>query len=255
LKQQHSLLFEQEKNTNLMNNKKHYNKSFNIKIVIEIAIVFITIVSIKHIGDYFNIIGSGSIAIWCGIIVSTIFMKQKKLKWKELGFELPKGLQNWLINILLAIGTVMLVFSIMGLIVKPLLENFGLTNPTDVADRFAFFMGKPFVFIPYLIVVVWFGAALGEEILFRGYLLNRLVDCTGNNKSGIVLALIIHATIFGMLHIYQGLAGVIATGFIALIFGSIYFLIKRKLFPLIIAHAIINSISLIALYLNDGVIM
>lgn len=237
-----------------MNNKKPYNKSLHIKIVLEIAIVFITILSIKHIGDYFNVIGSGSVAIWCGVIVSTIFMKHKKLKWKELGFELPKGLQNWLISILLAILIVFAIFSVMGLIVKPLLENFGLTNPTDVADRFAFFMGKPLVFVLYLIVIVWFGAALGEEILFRGYLLNRLVDCTGNNKSGVILALIIHATIFGMLHIYQGLAGVIATGCIALIFGSIYFLIKRKLFPLIIAHAIINSISLIALYLNDGVI-
>ena len=155
---------------------------------------------------------------------------------------------------MIALGTVVLVFSIMGLIIKPLLESFGLTNPASVADRFAFFMGKPLVFIGYLITVVWFGAALGEELLFRGYLLNRLVDCTGSNKLGIIIALILHAVIFGMLHIYQGLAGVIATGCIALIFGSVYFIIKRKLFPIIIAHGIINSLSLIGLYLNDGAI-
>ena len=230
-----------------MNNIEQQKKSF-IKILLEIAIVF----SIKHLADYFNVIGAGSIAIWCGIIVSTIFMKQKKLNWKEFGPKIPKGTKNWLINILIALGTVILVLSIMGL--KPILESFGLTNPASVADRFAFFMGKPLVFIGYLITVVWFGAALGEELLFRGYLLNRLVDCTGNNKLGITIALIIHAVIFGMLHIYQGLAGVIATGCIALIFGSVYFIIKRKLFPIIIAHGIINSLSLIGLYLNDGVI-
>ena len=237
-----------------MENKKTYIKSFDIKIIKEIIIVFITVLSIKHLMDYFNVIGAGSIAIWCGVIIATLFMKQKKLKWKELGFQLPVSLREWIINILLAFMAVIIVFLIMGLIIKPLLENFGFTNPTDVADRFAFFMGKPIIFIGYLIVVVWFGAALGEELLFRGYLLNRLVDFTGNNNSRIILAIIIHSTIFGSLHIYQGLAGVIATGCIALILGSIYFIIKRKLFPLIIAHAIINSISLIALYLNEGVI-
>jgi len=237
-----------------MKNKQSYMKSFDIKIIKEITIVFATILSIKYLMDYFNVIGAGSIAIWCGILIATLFMKQKKIKWKELGLQLPVGRREWIINILLAFMAVIIVFLIMGLIVKPLLENFGLTNPTDVADRFAFFMGKPIIFIGYLIVVVWFGAALGEELLFRGYLLNRLVDFTGNNNSRIILALIIHSTIFGGLHIYQGLAGVIATGCIAFILGSIYFIIKRKLFPLIMAHGIINSISLIALYLNDGVI-
>ena len=237
-----------------MNDIEPQKKSFNIKILVEIAIVFLTILSIKHLADYFDLIGAGSIAIWCGIIVSTILMKQKKINRKEFRPKIPKGTKNWLINILIALGTVLLVFSIMGLIIKPLLESFGLTNPASVADRFAFFMGKPLVFIGYLITVVWFGAALGEELLFRGYLLNRLVDCTGSNKLGIIIALILHAVIFGMLHIYQGLAGVIATGCIALIFGSVYFIIKRKLFPIIIAHGIINSLSLIGLYLNDGVI-
>ncbi|NRD23603.1 CPBP family intramembrane metalloprotease [Winogradskyella litoriviva] len=237
-----------------MNNIEPQKKSFKIKILVEIAIVFLTIVTIKHLADYFEVIGAGSIAIWCGIIVSTIFMKQNKIKSKAFGPQIPKGTKNWLINILIALGTVILVFSIMGLIVKPILESFGLTNPADVADRFAFFMGKPLVFISYLITVVWFGAALGEELLFRGYLLNRLVEFTGNNKSGIIIALITHAVIFGMLHIYQGLAGVIATGCIALIFGSVYFIIKRKLFPIIIAHGIINSFSLIGLYLNNGII-
>jgi len=237
-----------------MNDMEPQKKSFNIKILVEIAIVFLTILSIKHLADYFEVIGAGSIAIWCGIIVSTIFMKQNKMKWKGFGLKVPKGIKNWMINILMALGTVILVFLIMGLIVKPILESFGLTNPAGVADRFSFFMGKPLVFIGYLITVVWFGAALGEELLFRGYLLNRLVVCIGNNKLAIIIALIIHAVIFGMLHIYQGLAGVIATGCIALIFGSVYFVINRKLFPIIIAHGIINSVSLIGLYLNDGII-
>ncbi|WP_299158312.1 CPBP family intramembrane glutamic endopeptidase [uncultured Tenacibaculum sp.] len=238
-----------------MNTKISNTKPYNFKIVLEIAVVFTIILSMKHFLDYFNIIGAGSISIWCGIIIATLFMKQKRMKWKEFGFLLPHNFKEWKKNILLAILSVVIVAVVMGLLVKPLLESFGLTNPADVADRFSFFLGKPIVFISYLIGVIWFGAALGEELLFRGYLLNRLIDFTGNNKHGILLALLIHSVIFGSLHIYQGIAGVIATGCIALIFGSIYFMIKRKLFPLIIAHGIINSMSLIGLYLNDGVIV
>jgi len=233
---------------------RQFSKSSTIKIVLEIAIVFGIMLTIKSIADYFKIIGAGSLAMWCGIIIATFFMKKPKLKWKELGLFLPKGLKDWGINILFAFMIVILVFSIMGLIVKPTLEAFGLSNPPDVASRFSFFMGKPLVFVSYLIGVVWLGAALGEELLMRGYFLNRLVDLIGNSKLSLFIAVFLHATVFGMLHIYQGLGGVIATGLIGAIFGVVYLLIKRRLFPLILAHAIINSISLIVLYLTNGVI-
>jgi membrane protease YdiL (CAAX protease family) len=57
-----------------------------------------------------------------------------------------------------------------------------------------------------------------------------------------------------MLHVYQGLAGIITTTFIALIFGAVYLIAKRRLFPVILAHLIINTISLTAFYLTDGVV-
>jgi uncharacterized protein len=130
----------------------------------------------------------------------------------------------------------------------------GLEKPDSAADRFAFFLGKPTIFILYLVTIVWVGAALGEELFMRGFLLNRLNDLFGRNRLGLILALILHGTLFGVLHSYQGLAGIITTGMIGLIFGTVYILTKRRLFPLIIAHGIINTISLTAYYLNDGVV-
>jgi membrane protease YdiL (CAAX protease family) len=142
----------------------------------------------------------------------------------------------------------------MGLVLNPILTNLGLEKPSDAANRFAFFLGKPFVFIGYLIGLVWFGAALGEELLMRGYLLNRLADLFGKNKTGWLIALILHSTIFGMLHIYQGLHGVINITFVAIIFGVVYFIAHRRLFPVILAHILINTISLTAYYLSNGIV-
>jgi len=108
------------------------------------------------------------------------------------------------------------------------------------------------LFVAYLVGVVWVGAAMGEELLMRGFVLNRLADLFGQGRLGWVLAMVVHAIFFGLLHIYQGVPGMVGTGVVALIFGSIYLLGKRQLMPVIIGHGLINTISLTAYYLSDG---
>ena len=71
---------------------------------------------------------------------------------------------------------------------------------------------------------------------------------------GWTAALITHAIIFGSMHVYQGLAGMIGTGIIGFIIGLYYLAGGRRLFPVIIAHGIINTIGLTAYYLSDGAI-
>ena len=229
-------------------------KSLRTQSIIQIAIVFTLMLGIKSLADYFNIMAAGSITIWFGIILATYFMKRDNISWKSVGLKLPKGGKDWLINVGLALLAVIATFLLMGLVLDPIMTHFGLEKPDDIADRFQFFLGKPLVFIAYLVTVVWFGAAMGEELLMRGFLLNKLTNVFGGDKLGIILALISHAIIFGMLHIYQGLPGIISTGFAGLILGIIYFLGKKRLFPVILGHALINTISLTAFYLMDGVV-
>ena len=193
--------------------------------------------------------------MWAGIIIATLFMKKRGVKWRELGMRLPQGKREWIINLSLALGSVIVVIAFMALVLDPLVNKLALETPPESHDRFAFFLGKPVVFISYLITVVWFGAALGEELLMRGFLLNRLADFFGKSKLAWSIALFIHAIIFGILHAYQGLPGIIGTAVVALIFGVIYLVSNRRLFPVILVHAIINTISLVAYYISDGAIM
>ena len=55
----------------------------------------------------------------------------------------------------------------------------------------------------------------------RGFVLNRLADMFGRGKAGWAVAMLVHAAIFGFLHAYQGLPGIIGTGVVALIFAAI----------------------------------
>ena len=237
-----------------MKSKFDDSKPFDIKILFEIIVVLTIMLGAKWISDYFEINGAGGLGIWSGIAIATFFMKQRKASWKDLGLIFPKGKREWLVHIGLAFLTVIIVFLVMGLVLDPILSHYGLEKPSDVADRFQFFLGKPLLFITYLVTVVWIGAALGEELLMRGFLLNRLSDFFGKGKLAWCISLIIHSIIFGMLHIYQGLAGIITTTFIAIIFGIIYLLAKKRLFPVIVAHLLINTITLTAYYLTGGVV-
>ena len=227
----------------------------NLLLVIEIVAVLAIMSAAKWIADSFQIIGAGSIAIWVGIIIAIFFMKRRGLNLFSLGLRLPKGRREWIFNLALALVGVIVVILFMVFILDPIITKLGLETPPESHDRFAFFLGKPILFFSYIILVVWFGAALGEELLFRGFILNRLADLFGTSKLGWSLALFLHAILFGTLHAYQGLPGIIGTAVVALIFGVIYLLAKRRLFPGILAHGIINTISLSAYYFSDGAIM
>jgi membrane protease YdiL (CAAX protease family) len=57
------------------------------------------------------------------------------------------------------------------------------------------------------------------------------------------MVLLFSAVLFGLAHVYQGLSGAISVGVIGMILGLAYMLWGR-LWPLIIAHALFDSIQI-----------
>ncbi|WOJ96972.1 CPBP family intramembrane glutamic endopeptidase [Congregibacter brevis] len=220
--------------------------------VFEVFVVLGVMLLVKDVADRFNAIGAGSIAMWCGIFVASYFMSKKGVSWKDRGLTLPVGAKSWLKSVGLALLTVVAVLLFMGLVMPLMSELLGVHIPESATDRFEFFLGQPMVFFIYLIVVIWIGAAVGEELLMRGFLLNSLIELFGDHKKAVTAAVLLHAVVFGMLHISQGVPGIIGTGGVAVVFAVVYLLNGKKLFPLIIAHGLINSISITAYYLSDG---
>jgi membrane protease YdiL (CAAX protease family) len=87
-------------------------------------------------------------------------------------------------------------------------------------------------------------AGICEETLFRGFLLYYMhVSAWGLN---LTLALLISAVIFGLQHLYQGIAGTIQTGVIGLLFGLLFLLTGNLLAPTIV-HAALDLRMLVIL--------
>jgi membrane protease YdiL (CAAX protease family) len=100
--------------------------------------------------------------------------------------------------------------------------------------------------------VVWTLAAFGEEMIFRGYFMNRIADLLGNGRTGWISALLLSSLLFGVGHGYQGLAGAIGTTEIGLLLGALYLVNRRNLWMNIVCHGFIDSISLISLYFSTA---
>jgi membrane protease YdiL (CAAX protease family) len=99
------------------------------------------------------------------------------------------------------------------------------------------------------VVAIWFTAGFLEELGWRGYLMNRLIDLQGKEtKLAWVIALVGSAIIFGLGHTYQGLGGVIKIIAAGLLFGAAFLIVRRGLWPLIIAHALLDTISFVGHY-------
>lgn len=79
--------------------------------------------------------------------------------------------KEWIKQIGLGILTIASIFLITMLVLYVLKPAFGLEKAADAADKFRFFLDKPIVLLAYIIIGIWFGAGLGEELLIRGFLL------------------------------------------------------------------------------------
>lgn len=92
-------------------------------------------------------------------------------------------------------------------------------------------------------------AGIGEEIIFRGYLINYLLHWTGNEWNGVIIAGVFSSFLFAFLHGYQGRLSMIKIFFLALLFSAL-FIVTHSLLIVIIIHTVIDTLSgLLGIYL------
>ena len=226
-------------------------------ILLEIAVVFVPLYVILFIsnrmgGDDFLPLGGG-LALMGGPLVNlglvvtvAIFWVVSKIRgstWSDFGLARPK---SWVRTILMSIGVfvgIAVSFTLLSSLIQLVFPI-----PEQNISRFDILRGN----LPNLIlnvVAIWFTAGFLEELLWRGYLMNRLIDLQGRStKLAWAISLVASSIIFGLGHTYQGLGGVIKITTAGLLFGTAFLTTKRNLWPLIITHAILDSIGFVQTY-------
>jgi membrane protease YdiL (CAAX protease family) len=97
------------------------------------------------------------------------------------------------------------------------------------------------------IVPIALFAGFYEEVVFRGFLLDRLRIVFGQSRRGLVLAVLVSSALFAAGHAYQGALGIIQTFAAGACFAALA-AIRRSLWSSIVAHAVIDLFGLFALH-------
>ena len=94
-------------------------------------------------------------------------------------------------------------------------------------------------------------AGVGEEVVYRGFLVTYSAELFGDSIWGVVGTLLFPAVSFGLAHIYQGTHAVLKIVAMALLFGF-FFYRTGSLWPLILLHTAIDAVGgLLNWYLEE----
>jgi hypothetical protein len=118
----------------------------------------------------------------------------------------------------------------------------------DLSD-FADVEGNLKLTLVYLLLV-WTLGALGEEIVYRGYLMNRVASLFRDSKTGWIVSLVLVSITFGCAHLDQGSTGMIENVWAGLLLGLLYLACGRNLAVPVIAHALGDTLDFVLIYLG-----
>jgi hypothetical protein len=184
------------------------------------------------------------VPILCLLALVSMRLRSGGWNWSSLGFRRPA---SWRRIVLIALAAAALRIALGDLVIDPVTERFW---PPAAAPKGIDEITGNFKLVLLYLPLVWGFAAFGEEIAYRGYLLNRGAHAAGESNAAFWLATIAIAVLFGYGHYYKGPAGIVDSGVAGLILGAAYLLSGRVLWTSILAHGFIDTFALAMVYLG-----
>jgi hypothetical protein len=177
-------------------------------------------------------------------LLAWISLRLRRIRWKQIGFT---RYRTWVTTLLLGIagGVGLELFDLFG---KQRLLTRLLGKPPDLSNFNAVRGNLKYTLL--MIALIWILAAFGEELVYRGYLMNRVADLGRGTRAAWIVSLFLISALFGFSHYQQGLTGIIEEGSDGLILGLMYLACRRNLANPIVAHGVCDTIDIILLFLG-----
>jgi hypothetical protein len=162
--------------------------------------------------------------------------------WSAIGFRRP---DSWRKLVLIALAAAALRIALGDFVIDEVTSRFWPepTAPAGVNEL----AGNWRLALLYL-GIVWTFAAFGEEIAYRGYLMQRAADVGGRTTIAWWISVIAIAILFGYGHYYKGPAGILDSGLAGVILGAAFLLSGRNLWACVLAHGFIDTFGIVAVY-------
>lgn len=186
----------------------------------------------------------GQVYMFVTMVAATWFIRRDGQTWRDLGLRWASNRRDLAKGAGMVVAVFVASVAMNGLVQWVFASVLGLSIERTLPDVSTL--------AAYLIIMglIWTTNAFGEEMVFRAFMMSRISELLGGSRFAWILAAIVQATIFGLGHAYQGTMGIVITGMVGLVFGLGYLLSRRNLWPVIIAHGIINSVGMTFLHLQ-----
>jgi uncharacterized protein len=169
-------------------------------------------------------------------------MRLRGQRWRDIGLRFPL---NWrrLLLIGIAAGIVMELLELFA--TQPLLV--ALTGKYPDLSDFHDLIGNVRLLL-LLVAGSWIIAGVGEEVVWRGYILNRVADLLGRRRLGWTMSIGIVSTVFGLAHSYQNWTGIIENSIDGALLALLYIACCRNLIAPIVAHGVSDTLDFLIIF-------
>jgi membrane protease YdiL (CAAX protease family) len=188
---------------------------------------------------------SGPITATLLVIICTIIIRKSKEKWTDYGLiQVEKP-----VTLLWKVPLIMILTIAAGVIASKVFSSI-FESSAIAQSRFEGMEGNLTMFLTW-VVIGWVVGGFFEEMIFRGFLLNNFEKLFGKTQRATILAVLSQAFLFGLVHFYnRGIVGGLTIFVVAIVLGFLYIRLGRNLWPLIIAHGIIDTLSFLEDFLG-----
>jgi uncharacterized protein len=178
------------------------------------------------------------------LAVAWVSLHLRQLRWRDVGFRLYR---DWPTT--LAIGVVAgIAMEMLELFfTQPLLVR--ITGQLPDLSAFSRVAGNV-RWLAVSLALTWTLFAFGEELIFRGYLMDRIAGLLGRTARGWAVALFTASLVFGLSHFQQGITGVSENFLDGLILGALYLKLGGNLAVPIVAHGVTDTLDFVLLFLH-----
>ncbi len=185
----------------------------------------------------------GSPGYLIGLAISLITLWSIKWDWSWFGL----GKIKWMASIVPALGYTLLIIILNDLLIEPLTEII-FKEQVDLSN-FDGMRGNVLNLI-IMLVIMWTMAAFGEEFFYRGYIMKRLATLFGDSNMSWIMAAIISSFVFGLVHAYQGISGIITTGIVGFILAMAFYKNRQNLLIAMLTHGIYDTYGIILIFVS-----
>ncbi|MFB0612751.1 CPBP family intramembrane glutamic endopeptidase [Aurantiacibacter poecillastricola] len=172
------------------------------------------------------------------IFVAWLWLRREGRVMEALRLKRPASWRFTIGLAALATGGTILIFVLGAQLTQAL--GLGSPDPSFVLDLVT---ESPALFALWVVGIAWFAAGFGEEVLYRGFLMDRLERLPGlRGRTNTIL--FVQAILFGLPHAYQGAGGMVVTAMVGLLLGWVRNRSGGNLWAAIIAHAMVDTIMM-----------